>query len=125
IFFYYSGHGAEAQGSGTAGDDGPRDQFVPLSGFALDKQDPEKFIVDKDFYSWIARYVPRTVQVLMMADACHSGTLHRSVNPGAFRFTPRLALRGASEGITLVARPAPRFPAIIADAAAQEGGTMK
>lgn len=114
IFIYYSGHGALADAAVKGTSDGETDQFLPLAGFDPDRQDPERFIVDKDIYAWIARYVPREVQVLMIADACHSGTLHRSVDPRAWRFTPRLALRGDATDLKLVARPAPRFASVLA-----------
>ena len=113
IVFYYSGHGAQADAAikGTA--DGDLDQFLPLARFDPDQQDAERFIVDKDFYAWMSRYIPRSVQVLMIADACHSGTLNRSVDPRAYHFTPRLAYRGDSGGIELIPRPAPRFPSVL------------
>lgn len=116
ILFYYSGHGAQADAAVKGTADGDLDQFIPLSGFDLDKQDSERFVVDKDFYAWIARYIPRDVQVLMIADTCHSGTMHRSIDSRAFRFTPRLAMRNSASDIRLVARPAPRFPAVLAEA---------
>lgn len=117
IVFYYSGHGAQAEAAVKGTVDGDLDQFLPLARFDPDKQDAERFIVDKDFYAWLSRYIPRSVQVLMIADACHSGTLNRSVDPRAYRFTPRLAYRGDSGGIELIARPAPRFPSVL------EGGS--
>jgi hypothetical protein len=116
ILFYYSGHGAQADAAVKGTADGDLDQFIPLGGFDLDKQDTERFVVDKDFYAWIARYIPRDVQVLMIADTCHSGTMHRSIDSRAFRFTPRLAMRNSASDIRLVARPAPRFPAVLAEA---------
>ncbi len=114
ILLYYSGHGAQAEAAVKGTRDGDLDQFLPLAGFDPDVQDAERFIVDKDFYNWIARYVPKDVQVLMIADACHSGTLHRSVDQRAWGFTPRLALRSASGELKLASRPAPRFPGILA-----------
>lgn len=120
ILLYYSGHGAQADAAVKGTQDGDLDQFLPLAGFSLDQQDPERFIVDKDFYAWIARYIPRTVQVLMIADACHSGTMHRSVDQRAFGFAPRVALQGTSSGVQLTARPAPRFPGVLA--AQEEAG---
>lgn len=118
IVFYFSGHGAQADAAVKGTVDGDLDQFLPLARFDPDKQDAERFIVDKDFYAWMSRYIPRSVQVLMIADACHSGTLNRSVDPRAYHFTPRLAYRGAtgrgdSGGIELIARPAPRFPSVL------------
>lgn len=114
IFFYYTGHGALADAAVKNTRDGDTDQFVPLPGFDPDREDPERYIVDKDFYSWLARYVPRGVQVLMMADTCHSGTMHRSADPRAMGMTPRLTL--GSRTIALGARPAPRFASVLASA---------
>ncbi|MEJ7927069.1 caspase family protein [Sphingobium sp. AN641] len=113
IMLYYSGHGAQAEAAVKGTRDGDLDQFLPLARFDPDVQDAERFIVDKDFYNWIARYVPRGVQVLMMADACHSGTLHRSVDQRAWGFTPRLALRSSAQELKLASRPAPRFPSVL------------
>ncbi len=113
IVFYYSGHGAQAEAAVKGTADGDLDQFLPLAQFDPDKQDTERFIVDKDFYAWLSRYIPRSVQVLMIADACHSGTLNRSIDRRAFHFTPRLAFRGDSTEIELIARPAPRFPSVL------------
>jgi len=124
ILVYYSGHGAQADAAikGTA--DGDLDQFLPLAGFDPEKQDVERFIVDKDFYAWMARYIPRNVQVLMVADACHSGTLNRSIDKRAYHFTPRLAFRGDTADFALVARPAPRFPGVLDGQETIAGGSL-
>ncbi|CAH0498160.1 hypothetical protein NVSP9465_03236 [Novosphingobium sp. CECT 9465] len=113
ILLYYSGHGAQAEAKLKGTRDGDQDQFLPLAGFDPDNQDPERFIVDKDFYDWLARYVAPEVQILMIADTCHSGTLHRSIDPRSYRFTPRLALRAVSSSLQLVSRPGPKFPAVL------------
>lgn len=107
---YYSGHGAEARRSGAIpGED--LDQFVLLPGFDPQRQDPERFVVDKDFYAWLARYVPVDAKILMVVDSCHSGTMHRAIDPRSFAFTARLAFRGSTEQtIELVPRPGPRLP---------------
>ena len=112
IIFYYSGHGAQAEAKVKGTRDGDYDQFVPLPGFDLATGDPERYIVDKDFYAWFARYVPASVQLMMIADTCHSGTLNRSADPRALRFAARLALRGREGEIRLAARPAPRFAGV-------------
>lgn len=113
ILLYYSGHGAQAEAKVKGTRDGDMDQFLPLAGFDPDNQDPERFIVDKDFYDWLSRYVAPEVQILMIADTCHSGTLHRSVDPRSYRFTPRLALRAVASQLQLVPRPGPKFPAVL------------
>lgn len=111
IFLYYTGHGALAEAAIKGTRDGDTDQFLPLPGFDPDISDPERFIVDKDFYTWLALYVPKGVQVLMMADTCHSGTLHRSIDPRVRGMAPRLTL-GARK-VELGARPAPRFASVL------------
>jgi len=120
IVLYYSGHGAEAEAAVKGTRDGDHDQFLPLGHFDLDDNevapDPERFIVDKDFYEWLARYVRPDVHVLMVADTCHSGTMNRSVDGRAFHFTPRAALRGLADEMKLAARPAPHFGSVLSSA---------
>lgn len=111
VLFYYSGHGAQAPAQVKGTRDGDLDQFVPLPHFDAYHQDPERFIVDKDFYDWLGRYVPRSAQVLMIADTCHSGSMNRSVVPGAAHFVPRLALRGVPD-VELIPRREPQYPAV-------------
>lgn len=113
ILFYYSGHGSQAEARVKGTRDGDFDQFLPLPAFDPDNQDPERFIVDKDIYEWLSRYVPKDVQILMLADTCHSGTLHRSVDARSYRFTPRLALRAVASSLQLVPRPGPKFPSVL------------
>lgn len=113
IFLYYSGHGAQAEARVKGTRDGDFDQFLPLAGFDPQNQNAERFIVDKDFYDWLSRYVAPEVQILMLADTCHSGTLHRSVDSRSYRFTPRLALRAVASTLALVPRPGPKFPSLL------------
>ena len=117
ILLYYSGHGALAEAAVKGTRDGDLDEFIPLAKFDPDHQDTERFILDKDFYDWLDRYIPTTTQILMIADTCHSGTLNRSVDPRAFQFTPRMAFRGDPSEIQLIPRPAPRFPSVLSAAA--------
>ena len=125
IVFYYAGHGAEAEAEIKGTRDGDTNQFIPLSGFDEMHQDPERFIVDKDFYAWLARYIPPDVHVLMIADTCHSGTLNRSVDPAARHVTARLAFRDSRAVFRLAPRPGPRFSPITgatAETVASAGG---
>ncbi|WP_373488120.1 caspase family protein [Blastomonas sp.] len=123
VLVYFSGHGAQALAQNPTEADGAFDQFVPLSGFDPVRQDPETFIVDKDFYAWMKRYLPQDVAILMVVDSCHSGTMHRAIDTRAYAFTPRIAFRPVdSRAIELVARPGPKFGALRGDAL-QTGGT--
>lgn len=84
-------------------------QFVPLSGFDPDQQDPEHFIVDKDFYAWMKRYIAPEVNILMMVDWCHSGSMQRSIKPQLYGYVARAAFTRRGQPLELVARPGPRF----------------
>lgn len=113
VLFYFSGHGAQALAQNPSEADGEFDQFLPLPGFDPDRQDPETFIVDKDFYAWMKRYLPPEVAILMVVDSCHSGTMHRAIDPRSYAFTPRIAFRpGDARAIQLTARPGPRLGAL-------------
>lgn len=119
LLLYYSGHGAQAEARARSDVDGRYDQFVPLTGFDPLKQDPERFIVDKDFYAWLKLYVPANARVLMVVDSCHSGSMYRAIDPRSFAFTPRIAFRAAeTRAFELVARPGPRLPPLRPDATA-------
>lgn len=122
VLLYYSGHGAQAAARIATARDGAFDQFLPLAGFDPQHQDPERFIVDKDFYTWLKRYVPADVRILMLVDSCHSGTMHRAVDTRAFGYTPRLAFRGDERAFELVARPGPQLPGLIASSSDGQSG---
>jgi uncharacterized caspase-like protein len=113
VLLYYSGHGAQAAAQARSAADGVYDQFVPLAGFDPARQDPERFIVDKDFYAWLKLYIPADSRVLMLVDSCHSGSMYRAVDPRSFAFASRLAFRDTeTRAFQLVARPGPRLPAL-------------
>ena len=85
VVFYYAGHGAQAKANDADESDG-LDEFLVLSGFEPDQPDPEHYILDNDIRAWLQGYFPLTVNILQVADACHSGTLNRApVGRTAFR----------------------------------------
>jgi hypothetical protein len=124
FLLYYSGHGARAAASAGSGENA-FDQFVLLPGFDPAKQNPEHFIVDKDFYAWLRRYVPSDVRILMMVDSCHSGSMHRAIDQRAFAFTSRLFRAGGERAFELVSRPGPRLPALRPGAAEAGGDAIR
>lgn len=118
IMLYYSGHGAQAVMPGTS--KARLLQFVPLSGFDPDAQDPEHFIADKDFYAWMKLYIPPEVNILMMVDSCHSGTMQRSIKPQLYGYVARRALGRNGQPIELIGRPGPQFGTLAGVAAAND-----
>lgn len=114
VVVYYSGHGAQAVAADTGDEDDGLDEFLVLSGFDAANPNPEWYITDNDFYAWFSRYFEPDVEVLQIADACHSGTLNRSIDPRAWNFTPRLAFPQPRD--LQLARPAPKFESLLVGA---------
>ncbi len=116
VLFYYSGHGAQALASQHSDVDGDYDQFVPLPGFDPADPKPEAYILDKDFYAWIKRYLPFDVPIVMVVDSCHSGSMQRRIDPRAYSFTARVTLQQtADRAVKLIDRPGPRLEALRTD----------
>lgn len=85
VIFFYAGHGAQAKSNDPTETDG-LDEFMALGGFRTSRPDPEQYILDDDLRGWLVSFFPTSVNVLQIADACHSGTLNRSVvAPSVFR----------------------------------------
>lgn len=103
VVFYYAGHGSQAKSADPTEEDG-MDEFLPLGGFKVSKPDPNQFILDNDLHGWLVNFFPTTVNVLQIADACHSGTMNRSL-AAATPFKRRSALDNPM-AISLPPRPA-------------------
>ncbi|MDZ4375020.1 MAG: caspase family protein, partial [Phenylobacterium sp.] len=90
VIFFYAGHGAQAKSRDPTEEDG-LDEFMALGGFSVARPNTEDYILDDDLRSWLVGFFPTTVNVLQIADACHSGTLNRSLSASS-RFKRRTAL---------------------------------
>jgi hypothetical protein len=104
VIFYYAGHGAQAPTTDPSETDG-LDEFLVLSGFSVAHPDPQQFIVDNDLHGWLVNFFPKTVNVLQIADACHSGSMNRAVGPNRFR--ARTALKNP---MAIELPPVPKDP---------------
>lgn len=78
VIFFYAGHGAQAKARDRTEADG-LDEFLALGRFSVARPDPEHYVLDNELRGWLVNFFPRTVNVLQIADACHSGTLNRSL----------------------------------------------
>ena len=90
IVFFYAGHGAQAVARDQQEADG-LDEFLVLSGFHPEAPEPSQFVLDNDLHRWLQELFPADVNILQIADACHSGTLNRSFSSAA-GFRARKAL---------------------------------
>src|SRR5204863_3855135 len=71
VIFYYAGHGAQARTADASETDG-MDEFLVLGGFTVARPDTNQFILDDDLHGWLVNFFPTSVNVLQIADACHS-----------------------------------------------------
>jgi hypothetical protein len=85
VIFYYAGHGAQAKSRHPEREADGMDEFLPLSGFRVAAPDPEQFVLDDDLRGWLVNFFPADVNVLQIADACHSGTMNRAVTGSVFK----------------------------------------
>ena len=77
VIFFYAGHGAQAKARDATEADG-LDEFLVLPAFNLRNPEPEQFVLDNELRGWLVNFFAQNVNVLQIADACHSGTLNRA-----------------------------------------------
>lgn len=111
VIFYYAGHGSQAKSRDPTEADG-MDEFLALGGFRVAKPDPNQFVLDNDLRGWLINFFPTTVNVLQIADACHSGTMNRSL-VAATPFKRRSAL---DNPMAISLPPSPADPMAVAPA---------
>ncbi|OHB26463.1 MAG: hypothetical protein A2790_18735 [Phenylobacterium sp. RIFCSPHIGHO2_01_FULL_69_31] len=111
VIFYYAGHGSQAKSRDPTEADG-MDEFLALGGFRVAKPDPNQFVLDNDLRGWLINFFPATVNVLQIADACHSGTMNRSL-VAATPFKRRSAL---DNPMAISLPPSPADPMAVAPA---------
>ena len=102
VIFFYAGHGAQAKTRDPTEVDG-MDEFMALGGFSVARPDPNQFVLDDDLRGWLMNFFPTSVNVLQIADACHSGTMNRAI-VAPTRFKGRNAL-GNPMALTLPIGP--------------------
>lgn len=94
LIFTYAGHGS--QEPATEGDpDEPDglDENFPLAGYGLKGGALAERIVDNDIALWLKDAEAKKVHVIFVADACHSGTMYRSVSLGVqYRAAPKVRI---------------------------------
>ena len=97
IFLTYAGHGMQMVAADEASEADALDEFLPLAGFSRSRPGNREFLLDNEFNALIRRAGRKGVSVVMVIDACHSGTSFRSVDRRAaprYRFSPVILERG-------------------------------
>lgn len=92
IVFSYAGHGSQEKERVKGSEEDGQDEVLLLFDFDPNTPYPTGRLYDDELHDWFAKADQRGVDVLFLADACHSGTLTRSVDPRA----PKLSYRNYS-----------------------------
>src|SRR4051812_37855047 len=86
IVFSYAGHGGqEPEPPGWQEPNGKSDNFL-LANYEPSGQGSIERIVDWEMYQWLKAADDKGVQVVLVADSCHSGTMFRSVGSKTIRY---------------------------------------
>ena len=87
IIFTYAGHGyQEDEPPGRNGEkDGKNETFL-LAKYNPNGAGSEERIVDDELFEWTKKADDKGIQVILVADSCHSGTMHRSAGNKKIRY---------------------------------------
>jgi hypothetical protein len=100
----YAGHGGQERERQIGDEADGKDEVLLLGGFDPGPAGNGERLVDNDIYTLLAA-VPKNVQILFVADACHSGTMTRSLDSRRSKLGTRLATYGPIIADTLPAPP--------------------
>ncbi|MDQ0392355.1 caspase family protein [Labrys monachus] len=91
IYFTYAGHGSQEPAAADDPDEPDGlDDNLPLVNFALKGPGLADRIVDKEMAVWLKEAEDKKVYAVVVTDACHSGTMYRSVSMGlTYRVAPK------------------------------------
>ena len=87
IVFSFAGHGSqEPEPAGRNGEeDGLNETFI-LAGYQSIGEASAERIVDDEIFAWLRLAEDRGLEVIFVADSCHSGTMYRAVGAPALRY---------------------------------------
>ena len=87
----YAGHGGQERERVRGSESDGRDEVLLLGGFRSAGKGTRERIIDDEIHHWLVQAGKQRLRVVFVADACHSGTLTRKVDPRApvvtYRYT--------------------------------------
>ena len=90
IVFTYAGHGSQEPAPNDPDQPKGYDDTLPLVDYGLSGPALANRIVDREVSAWLKQAEAKKVFVIFVADACHSGTMYRSVSLGlTYRVVPK------------------------------------
>ena len=79
----YAGHGSQDPERVPGNEEDGKDEVLVLAGFEPKGPGTRERLIDDELYQWFREANDRGLELLFVADACHSGTLTRGVDPRA------------------------------------------
>lgn len=109
VVFSYAGHGSqEPEPVGRGGeDDGLNENFL-LGGYQPTGPGTVERIVDDEIFEWLKMADEKGLEVVFVADSCHSGTMYRDTGSRVVRYRTG-SFTDPDLGADLLALPDPTF----------------
>lgn len=91
----YAGHGSQQPERVEGSEEDGKDEILLLGGYTEKGDGTRERILDDEFNQWFKEANDQGLAILFLADACHSGTLTRGVDPRASGGQVRYSTVGA------------------------------
>ena len=91
VVLTYAGHGGQEPARAPATERDGLDEVLLLGGFRSSGAGTRERVFDDELHRWFREAGERGLKVVFVADACHAGTLTRSIDPRAPRTRNRNA----------------------------------
>lgn len=91
----YAGHGSQQPERVEGSEEDGKDEILLLGGYTEKGDGTRERILDDEFNQWFKEANDKGLAILFLADACHSGTLTRGVDPRASGGQVRYSTVGA------------------------------
>ena len=101
----YAGHGGQEGERVRGSESDGKDEVLLLGGFRSAGMGTRERIIDDEIHRWLVEAGKRKLRVIFVADACHSGTLTRKVDPRAPAATYRYTRYDIDEDLLELALP--------------------
>jgi len=87
IVFTYAGHGGqEPEPAGRGGEADHLNENFILAGYEPSGANSVERIVDDEIYDWLKAADEKGIEVVFVADSCHSGTMTRGIGANVVRY---------------------------------------
>ena len=105
----YAGHGGQEKERVPGSEEDGKDEVLLLGGFHSSGEKTRERIIDDEIHQWLLDAGRKELRVVFVADACHAGTLTRTVDPRAPETTYRYTRYDLTQDMLKLALPMKTF----------------